>query len=77
MTLNKQKLNRMTESMRVLLTKEQVQAILNRFGAEPEPYEWSEQDIVVQIGNYLYCGEWEKPLMGHGIGESHLVGVDF
>ena len=27
----------------------QQKAILKRFGTEPEPYEWSEQDISVQI----------------------------
>jgi hypothetical protein len=30
-------------------TAEQRQIILERFEAEPEPYEWSEQDIAEQI----------------------------
>jgi hypothetical protein len=52
----------MAQSTRVLITKGQEQAILQRFGTEPEPYEWSQQDIAVQIRNYLHCGEWEKPM---------------
>jgi len=49
MTLNKQKLKKLGESMWVWFTKEQERIILGRFGTEPEPYEWSEQDIVEQI----------------------------
>jgi len=62
MTINRRSLKNMMQSMRVLITKEQEQAILERFGTEPEPYEWSQQDIAVQIRNYLHCGKWEKPV---------------
>ena len=48
--------------MRVYITKEQEGMILERFGTEPEPYEWSEQDISVQIQNYLGCGEFVKSI---------------
>ena len=49
MTLTKLKLKKLCESMRILITKEQEQLILERFGEEPWPYEWSEQDIIMQI----------------------------
>jgi len=48
--------------MCVNMTEAQKNAILERFGEEPEPYEWSEQDIVVQIRNFLGCGEFVKPI---------------
>jgi len=62
MTLSKWKLRRIAESMRVCITKEQERVILARFGTEPEPYEWSEQDIMVQLKNYLGCGEFVKSI---------------
>ena len=49
MTLNKQQLGKIGESMRILFTKEQERIILERFGEEPYPYKWSEQDIAMQI----------------------------
>jgi len=60
MTINKRWLRKTTASLRVLITKEQELLILERFGEEPEPYEWSEQDIFVQIQNFLGCGEFVK-----------------
>jgi hypothetical protein len=62
MTLSKWKLKRIAQSMRLCMSKEQEQAILERFGTEPEPYEWSEQDIMVQLQNYLGCGEFVKAI---------------
>ena len=62
MTLNKRKLKKLGESMWIHFTKEQERMILERFSTEPEPYEWSEQDIVVQIQNYLGCGEFVKSI---------------
>ena len=53
MTMNRRSLNRWAKSRFRVLTKEQKRIILERFGAEPEPYEWSEQDIGVQLRNYL------------------------
>jgi hypothetical protein len=35
--------------MWIWFTKEQERIILERFGKEPLPYEWSEQDIAEQI----------------------------
>ena len=70
MTLNKRKLRRWEESMFILLTEQQEQCILERFGTEPEPYEWSEQDIVVQIRNFLGCGEFVKSIQNNRSAES-------
>jgi len=39
--------------MFVLFTPEQEKEILDYFGVEPVPYEWTEQDIVAQIQKYL------------------------
>ena len=62
MTLNKQRLAKLCESMWIRLTEEQEQIILQRFGTEPSPYEWSEQDITVQIQNFLGCGEFVRAI---------------
>ena len=53
MTLNKRSLKKLSESMRVCFTQEQERIILERFGEEPWPYEWSEQDISEQIDRIL------------------------
>ena len=42
------------------LTHTQKEVIMERFGTEPIPYEWSEQDIEVQIRNYLSHGVFVK-----------------
>ena len=60
MTLSKWELKRIAQSMRICMSKEQEQAILERFGTEPEPYEWTEQDIMVQLQNYRASGEFVK-----------------
>lgn len=49
MTLTEKSLRQWEESMFALFTAQQRQIILERFGTEPEPYEWSEQDIAEQI----------------------------
>ena len=49
MTINKKTLKKLSESMWLSLTNEQEQMILERFGTEPHPREWSEQDIAEQI----------------------------
>lgn len=49
MTLTEKSLRQWEESMFILLTDEQRRIILDRFGTEPEPYEWTEQDISEQI----------------------------
>jgi len=59
------------------ITGEQRTAILERFGTEPEPYEWSEQDVVVQIQNFLGCGEFVKTPINSGSSEVFPPGVDF
>jgi|GEM_PF-3766688 len=55
MTLTKKKLEKLLESMWVLhITKEQYDAILDRFGMEPGDGEvWGEEDICMQISNIL------------------------
>ena len=61
MTLTKTSLRKLQESLWIRkITDEQRAAILEQFSTEPEPYEWSEQDIMVQIQNFLGCGEFEK-----------------
>jgi len=60
MTLNQKTLNKWQKSMVTPLSPEQKRIILERFGTEPEPYEWTEQDIWVQIRNYLACGDFVK-----------------
>ena len=63
MTLTKRSLHKLRESMWIRkITDDQRAAILERFGTEPEPYEWSEQDIVTQIENFLGCGEFVKSI---------------
>jgi len=76
-TLNKRKLRKLTERMWVAITKEQEDIILDRFGEEPEPYEWSEQDITTQIRNYLGCGEFEKSMRDNSDQFSLLDDVPF
>ena len=61
MTLSKNMLAQWEESMRISLTEKQKSVILQRFGSEPEPFEWSEQDISEQIRIYLQWGVFEKP----------------
>jgi len=77
MTLTKRELKRMGESLRVWITKEQEQIILDRFGIEPEPYEWSEQDIAIQIQNFLGCGEFEKTIQDNSNGASFPIDEPF
>jgi len=78
MTLNKRKLKKLGESMWVHFSKEQECIILDRFATEPEPYEWTEQDIGVQIQNFLSCGEFVKAIQENNNGQSTLpFGVDF
>ena len=77
MTLNKRKLKKYCESMWIRLTKEQECAILEQFGTEPEPYEWSEQDISVQIKNYLSCGKFVKEVRRSGGPPVFLFEEDF
>jgi len=60
MTLTEKDLQKWEQSTFTALTAEQKRVILERFGTEPELYEWTEQDIAVQIQNYLSCGDFEK-----------------
>ena len=77
MTLTKRELKKLGESMWVGFTQEQERVILDRFGTEPEPYEWSEQDIVVQIQNFLGCGEFSKSIRDSGERLALPDGVEF
>jgi len=72
MTINRRWLKKTSESMRVWITKEQERLILEQFGTEPEPYEWSEQDIVIQIQNFLGCGEFVKAIKDNS-GEAQIL----
>jgi len=67
MTLTKKGLRELGESARILLTPEQKNAILERFGTEPWPHEWSGQDIACQIDIFLSYGVFEKPVKVHGM----------
>ena len=77
MTLTKTTLCKLQEFMWLRMTDAQRSAILERFGTEPEPYEWSEQDISEQILNYLYCGTFEKPITNHATDEVFQSDMDF
>jgi hypothetical protein len=77
MTITKKFLSDWENSARIRFADEEKAIFLERFGTEPEPYEWSEQDIVEQIKNYRYCGHWMKPIASHGIGEVLPDGVEF
>jgi len=76
-TLTKRELKKLGESMWVGFTQEQEQSILDRFGTEPEPYEWSELDIAVQIQNFLVCGEFSKSTRDSGERFALPDGVEF
>ena len=77
MTITKKYLRDLEKSANAHLSSEQKRTILDRFGTEPEPYEWSEQDIAVQIRNYLSCGHWEKPIRDSGGPPMFLIGEEF
>ena len=63
MTLSKGALAQWENSMCIRLSETQRTAILQRFGSEPKPYEWSEQDVSEQIRIFLQWGKFEKPMM--------------
>ena len=77
MTLTKNSLCKWAESSRTRITQDQKKIILDRFETEPDPYEWSEQDIHVQIQNFLGCGEFVKSIKNNGKQSTSPVGVDF
>ena len=77
MTLTKKDLYKWEETTFTPLTAEQRRMILERFGTEPDPYEWSEQDIAVQIGNFLACGEFVKSVQDNGRQSTSLRGAEF
>jgi len=60
MTITAKYLREWDKSNFTTITAGQKQIIIDRFSTEPDPYEWSEQDIAVQIRNFLNCGNWEK-----------------
>ena len=66
MTINKRFLCKWSESMRRPISSEQEKTILERFGTEPEPYEWGEQDIHEQILSYLCCGKFTDDIWDFG-----------
>jgi len=61
MTLTANSLRKWEESTLTQLTAQQRKMILDRFGAEPEPYEWTEQDIAEQIRKMIAEHPAPKP----------------
>lgn len=79
MTRSKTSLRKLQELLWIRITDNQKTAILDRFGTEPEPCEWSEQDVVTQIQNFLGCGEFVKSVRDNSGGVSSALpsGVAF
>jgi len=77
MTTTKKYLCGLEKSARIHIPAEQKTAIIERFGVEPAPYEWTEQDISVQISNYISCGEFVKTVKDNGNLYHLPEGVDF
>lgn len=71
MTINRKYLLDWERNSFAHITAEQKRAILERFGTEPEPYTWSDQDIAVQIRNYLECGEFVKSMIDNSDGDQY------
>jgi hypothetical protein len=61
MTLTEKDLREWEESTFTPFTSKQRQIILDRFGTEPEPYEWSEQDIAEQVDRICMENPAPKP----------------
>lgn len=61
MTMTEKGLREWAESMGILLSESQKTVILERFGTEPAPYEWSEQDIAEQIRKFVEHGYFRQP----------------
>lgn len=61
MTLTEKDLQKWEESTFTPLTAEQRRIILDRFGTESEPYQWSEQDIAKQIDRICLNHPAPKP----------------
>ena len=76
MTITKKYLQDWEKSAFMVINADQKRAILERFGVEPESYEWTDQDIAVQVRSFLECGEFVKQLQ-HREECMSLTGVDF
>ena len=76
MTINKRWLRKWQESMFISLTKEQEAIILDHFGTEPEPYEWSELDITIQLRSFIESGTFVKGKMDYEYQKSLLFDND-
>ena len=77
MTLNQKSLNKWQKSTFTPLSTEQKRIILEHFGVEPEPYEWTEQDIWGQIRNYLDCGDFVKESQDISNQSALTLGIEF
>jgi len=77
MTMTKRDLRKWEESTFTPITVEQRRIILERFGTEPEPYAWTEQDICVQIRNFLGGGQFVKAISSSGNPSPLPAGMDF
>ena len=77
MTITKKCLRDLEKATFTTITPEQNEIILERFGTEPEPHVWTDEDIFIQIRNYLECGEFMKSISTVGAGDTLPPGVDF
>jgi hypothetical protein len=59
-TINKRKLRQIAQSLRIVISEEQEQIILERFGTEPWPHVWTEQDIFMQLLKICGLGSCHK-----------------
>jgi len=77
MILTEKNLRKWEISSYIRIAVDQRRIILDRFGSEPEPYEWTEQDIYVQIQNFLGCGEFVKSIRPAQASSGLPAGVEF
>jgi hypothetical protein len=77
MILTENDLQKWAESSFTPLNTVQRQAILERFATEPEPYEWTQQDIYTQIRNYIDCGEFVKSVQDSANTITLPLGIEF
>ena len=77
MTITAKYLRDWEKSARMLFAAEQKRIILERFGTEPEPHVWTDQDIYVQIQNFLGYGEFSKSIQANGPTSTLPDGIEF
>ena len=77
MIITKKYLRDWEKSSLTKITAEQKRIILERFGTEPEPHVWTDEDIFIQIRNYFECGEFVKSIISGWVGDILPPSVDF